>query len=472
MRRFIFFIILVFCVFCINAQKDVYVLVDLSGTMCPNQLKEAKDALLQIFKGIAPSTLTLNTGDASDLKKLALQVNDRVSINGFGEREYTWRMSPRLEVVDSNNLDNIVNSSVFSITPNHRWTFLTLAKAKIADYARRNSNQRSYILCMITDDGLDDYPSNVYPRFTPEQALLVDKYPSVNEGVNEGNRTTFFMDESLKQKRNAQNLRFDIFPDIKVGNFIPTNQIINTTDGINILIPTRAAKDKPFFIYEDNVKIEWECTSSLSNLIYTVKMIGFDGTNFSYSSDTITEKSHHVKALANGRYEIAVSANNTSIISDVTYIEVNVYRDTKIKISSPVGSRRNPNKIEGKNVNVSWRCPDCDANTTYTISITGTEGNRERVKPLKMRSYSASFNNLPNGKYRITVSGDQGANSDTTYIEVSGGGGGGVLLVLLMLTAIGIGAYFLMKKMKPKPDPIPPPDPDPNPNPNSDDDMF
>jgi|GEM_PF-4166253 len=452
MKRFLFTLILVFSIITAKAQKDIYVLVDLSKTMCPNQLQEARAALSQILKGITPTTLNFSTGDKSDLQKLKLQVNDRLSINEFGDREFTWKMpSPSLTVINNNNIDDVINSRKW--IPNQEWTFLTLAKAKIAEYARKYSNKRSFILCIISDDGFDDFPSNVYPRYTNEQNQLITKYQSKSEGVNENSNSTFIMDESTKQKKSAQNLRFIIFTDIKIANFIPSNPIINSNEGINIITPTRAKGDKPFPIYDENVKLEWECTSKLSNLIYSVIVTGYDGNNFSYITDTLTTKNYLLNSLTNGKYEINVSANNLSIISDTTYIEVNIIKDTNIKITLPVGTKTKPNKIDGNNVNISWRCPDCDDNTTYTVSAIGIDGNKEKVKPVKVKNFSASFNNLASGKYRITVSGDNGASSDTTYIEVSSSGAG-LFFVLLLLAAIGVGGYFLWKKLfGPKTDP-------------------
>jgi len=448
MKRFLIFCILIINVFCINAQKDVYVLVDLSKTMCPNQLQEAKVALSQILKGTTPATLNFTTGDKSDLQKLKLEVNDRLSITEFGDREFTWRMrTPSLTSINNTNIDDIVNSIRW--VPNQNWTFLTLAKAKIAEFARKHSNKRNIILCIITDDGFDDFPPNVYPRYTDEQNQLITKYQSKSEGVNENSNSIFIMDESTKRNQKAENLRFVVFTDIKIANFIPSNPIKNSKDGINIITPTRAQADSPFLIYSEDVKVEWECTSKLTNLTYSVIVTGYEGNNFSYITDTVTTKKHLLKSLPNGKYEIIVSANNSLIVPDTTFIEVSAIKDTKIKITSPVGTKKKPNKIKGQSVNVSWRCVDCDVNTTYTITLAGTDGNKATVKPVKVKNFATTFNNLASGKYRITVSGTNGASSDTTYIEVSSGGAG-AFFIFLLLAAIAVGVFLLLKKMKKK----------------------
>jgi hypothetical protein len=116
-------------------------------------------------------------------------------------------------------------------------------------------------------------------------------------------------------------------------------------------------------------------------------------------------------------------------------------------MSPSKGTSKKPTEVKNETVNVSWRCPDCDDNTTYNVTVSGIEGNKHKENPLKnLKSNSASFK-LPGGKYKITVSGTNGASSDTTYIVVKTGGGTW-FLVLLLLAAAGVGGYFLLKKMK------------------------
>jgi hypothetical protein len=149
-------------------------------------------------------------------------------------------------------------------------------------------------------------------------------------------------------------------------------------------------------------------------------------------------------------YQFIVSASNCNLIPDTAFVKLNVVKDTKIQIISPSKAKKDkPVEIKSENVNVSWRCLDCDENTNYTVNVSGLDGNKHKDKRTKLKNNSASFN-LPSGKYKITVSGTNGASSDTTYIVVNTGGGAGWFIGLLLLVAVGVGIYFLLKKMKGK----------------------
>ena len=447
MKRLVLIFGLIFSVFCVHAQKNVYVLIDLSKSIDKHQLQEAKKVLTQILQGTTPSDIEFITGFNSDLQKFQLKQNDQLSVNVFGGKALTCKMKPELTIIkDNNTIDKIVNNVSWYL--NQEWTYYKLAKAIIARDAK-DKGIESYLLCIISD-GYDSFPDSGKPGYDDDQKNLVIKYDSGSEGVVENRTTTYKMSDATKHDKNKDDLLFTLISDVDISKFMKPNKIKYSSEGINIIIPTRANKDKPFLIDSENVKLEWQCTSKLTNLVYSVTLNGYDGNNYSNIIDTLTTETYLLKSLINGKYEIIVSANNSSIIPDTTYIDVNKIKDTKIKITSPVGTKKKPNEIKGEKLNVSWRCPDCNENTTYTVSVAGTDGNKNKAKPVKVKNFSANFNDLSSGKYRVTVSGDNGASSDTTYIEVSSGGGAGWFFILLLLAAAGIGAYFLLKKMKDK----------------------
>ena len=165
MKKSLFLIILIFSTFCVNAQKNVFVLVDLSKSIDPHQLQASKKVLTQILSGISSSDIEFQSGNASDLQEFKLKPNDKLSITNFGDREFTWKMNPKLRDINSSGtIDDIINS--VSWYPNQEWTYYTLAKAVIAKEARKTI--KNYLLCII-GDGYDSFPSNGQADYSADQ---------------------------------------------------------------------------------------------------------------------------------------------------------------------------------------------------------------------------------------------------------------------------------------------------------------
>jgi len=436
MKRFLFIFILFFNVFCLNAQKNIFVLVDVSLSVKQHQLDNAREALREIFITGSVTNGNVVGGNLADLQFYKLQAGDKVAINAFGNLQTSANIVPILKTVNNlaNDVDNIL--SAIQWYPRDKWTFITLARARIAEFAK-SRKINNYLLIEITDEESDtrgeaDYQGNTY------LLDLVTKYNTTNNRVTDNGwtRVSFGSDKKF---------HLSLTSGVSISSYTPPKfQPLN--NGITITFPSQTKRGAELEIYNEAFNLTWACLKCKPDLLYSVHIEGYDGNIYTQHIDNVNTDSVRIKLTQNGMYQIAVSANDCN--SDTAFIKLNVIKDTKIKITSPVGTKKKPNKIKGGNVNVSWRCPDCDENTIYTVSAAGTDGNKEKVAPVKVKNFSTSFNNLSSGKYRITVSGDKGASSDTTYIEVSNGGGEW-FFILLLLAAIGAGFYFFFRKKPP-----------------------
>lgn len=443
MKKILLIYILILIVFLANAQKNIFVLVDVSKSVKSHQLDNAKTALQEIFTVGNVTNGTVVGGNSSDLQFYKLQASDRVAVNSFGDLQTSANIIPVLMTVNNpaNDIGNILNSIVW--LPRDNWTYLTLARAKIAEFAK-NRRINNYLLIEITDNVNDDYGPNGTVNYQGNAYLedLITRYNTTTNRVNDNGWTKVAFG-------NDKRFLLSLTSGVNISNYTPPT-FQATNDGITITYPAQTKKSAEYEINDETFTLIWECIKCNPDMVYTVSIEGYNGNNYSEHIDTIKSKSAPLKLTQNGMYQIIVAANDHSLIPDTAFIKLNAIKDTKIKITSPIGTKKKPNEIKSENVNVSWGCPDCDENTTYTVSIAGTDNNRNKVKPIKTENFSVNLNDLPGGKYRITVSGTNGASSDTTYIEISSGGGAGVFLFILLLIAAAISVYLLNKKMKNK----------------------
>ncbi len=443
MKKFLLIFILIFSAFNTKAQKNIFVLVDVSKSVKSYQLDDAKAALREIFTTGKVTNGMVVGGNPSDLQFFKLQSNDRIAINAFGDLPTSANIIPIIKIVNNpdNDIDKILNSMVW--IPRDQLTYLTLARAKIAEFAKKHQIN-NYLLIEITDNANDDYGHNGKADYQGNTYLedLITQYNTTSNKVSDNGWTKVAFGNDKK-------FLVSLTSGVNISKYTPP-AFRPTNDGITITHPSQTKKGAEFEINDATFTLAWDCIKCNPNMEFSVSIDGYDGITYSECIDTLKTKSAFLKLTKNGMYQIVVKAKNCNLIPDTAFIKLNIIRDTKIKITSPVGTNKKPNEIEGENVNVSWRCPDCDENTIFTVNIVGIEGTKDKVKPIKTKEFSVNVNKLSGGKYRITVSGTNGASSDTTFIEISSGGGAGIFFIILLLITVGIGIYFLIKKMKNK----------------------
>jgi hypothetical protein len=443
MRGIILVSMFIFSALHVMAQKNIFVLVDVSKSVKQHQLDNAKIALNEIFTSGAITNGTVVGGTQQDLQSYKLQVGDKASVSAFGDLQTSSSIIPILKTVNNpdSDIDNILNSIIWK--PRDNWTYLTLARAKIAEFAK-NRKINDYLLIEITDNVNDDYGPNGHPSYQGNSYLenLITQYNTTTNKVTDKGWTKVAFGSDKK-------FLLSLTAGVNISSYTPPIfQPIHA--GITITYPSLTKKSAELEINDESFTLTWACKKCQPNMEYSVFIEGYDGNSYTEHINSIKTESASIKLTQNGMYQIIVSASNCNLTPDTAFIKLNIIKDTKIQIMSPSkGTSKKPTEVTSESVNVGWRCPDCDDNTTYTVTVSGVEGNKHKEKPLKIKGNSASFK-LPSGKYKITVSGTNGASSDTSYIKVSGGGSGW-LFILLLLAAVGVGGYFLWKNLKNKP---------------------
>ena len=437
MRRLLFVLITVFSLITIKAQETVFVLVDVSLSIKPDELSDAKQALTEVLTGQQLSKAIFVAGTEKDLN-FKLKPNDRLAISTFGSFRTTQNIFPYLTTIKNvnNDVEQILNTVTWM--PRDKQTYYTLGKAKIAAFAKER-RINSYRLVIISDNINDDYGKDGRPDYERDDYCqkLCTEYGTVSNPVSEAAYIKLKFDSKKE-------FCLSFSPKVDVDKYTPP-PFQPTNNGITITTPIKSKIGNEYELNNGTVTVAWVCKNCPNGTIYQCYVEGYDGTNFSELKDTLSNTSTQFK-LQNGKYRIIVSASGIS--ADTTYIKVEIIRNTAISMTSPkkVKTKQQAVKIEKENVTVSWTCSDAPDDIRYSVTITGQDGQKFKDKRANLTQNSTIFNNVPDGKYKITVSAT-GASSDFTFIEINTGGGGAAFLIILLLIAAGIGGYFLWKKV-------------------------
>ena len=440
MRRLLFILITIFSLVAVKAQETVFVLVDVSLSVKTDELRDAKQALTEVLTGQQLSKAIFIAGTEKDLN-FKLKPNDRLAISTFGSFKTTNNIFPYLTTIK--NVNNDVEQVLNTITwiPKDMETYYTLAKAKIAAFAKERGI-KTYRLIIISDNINDDYGKNGRPDYGNDDEKeywqkLCTEYGTVLNPVGEAPYIKLKFDPKKE-------FCLSFSPKVDIDKYTPP-LFQPTNNGITITTPVKSKMGNEFELNNETVTVAWVCKNCPAGITYQCYVEGYDGTDFSELKDALTNNSTQFK-LQNGKYRIIVAASGVS--ADTTHIKVEIIRNTAISLTSPkkVTIKQPPVKIKKENVTVSWICSDAPDEIRYTVNITGQDRQKFKDKRANLPQNSTTFNNVPNGKYKITVSATDAA-SDSTFIEVSTGDGGSAFLILLLLIAIGVGGYFLWKKV-------------------------
>jgi hypothetical protein len=306
----------------VEAQNHVFVLVDVSRSVKQQELNDAKQALTEILTGVQPSKAFIYEGKQQDLSNFKVNPNDKLSIVKFGSLSTTLAIRP--DPVTVRNISADVNRAVNSISwvPVDGQTYITLAKAKIAEYAK-NHGVSTYKLCIISDNINDDYGPNGSPNYPDDnytQKLAEGYHTSTNPVKEEGYTKLKF------REKDSFTLSFSPKVDI-TGYVLPPNPKqpvvtpVDTAAIIKITSPT-GKKNKEAEIKNENVTISWTCANCPEGIRYTVNISQYDGGKFRDTRKNLTTNTTSLK-LSGGKYRITVLASNYSASSDTTYVSIN-----------------------------------------------------------------------------------------------------------------------------------------------------
>lgn len=355
MKRSLFILFFFLLALFSYSQDNVFVLVDVSKSVSQSDLTGARQAMTDILSGNSLSNSIISYGSLQELSSCKSKVNDRIFILKFGGKPTTLNnnFSPTVVQNIPGDVSRIINSS-FPTLPTDNQTYLTLAKAKVAEYAKQ-SQLKDYKLYIVSDNINDNYGSNGKPDYTDYERDLVQSIGTTSNPISYAN--------SIKVKilgSTNKDFVLEFFPKVDVSKYT---------------LPSGG----PSIITQDSTS--------------QIQMI-------SYSTST----------------------------------------------------KATPGKINGSTINLRWSCIHCPpAGAQYSVSISSMSGNKFRPKIPAITSQSYSITDVPDGEYRITVSGQNfSSGSGTVYVEVNSGSGAGWLIPVILLIAAGAGGYWFWNKKRQK----------------------
>ncbi len=304
----------------VYAQNNVFVLIDVSKSITQTDINNGKQALTEVLTGSMLSKAFVAQGNPTDLANFKLVQGDKLSVSKFGSLQTTLAINPNPSTIQNVSADvsQVINSTV--LTPSDNQTYLTLAKAKIAEYAKNHSITK-YKLYVISDGVNDDYGQNGKPNYPDDYTRnLAESYNTTANPVNEQASTRI-------KFSNTSTYAITFIPSVDVSKYtLPGGTppaIIDTIDAtaiITITSPPEAKKGKEYEVKTESVNINWNCPTCPQGTKYTVLVSQYDGGKFREQRKcdlpTTTFK------LPDGKFRITVSTSNTTASSDYTCISV------------------------------------------------------------------------------------------------------------------------------------------------------
>jgi hypothetical protein len=299
-----------------QAQNNVFILVDISKSIKQNELNDARQALNEILTGVPITKGFIAFGNQQDLTNFKLLSGDKLSISKIGSLQTTLLISPNPLLIQNINADvnQIISSIDWKVKDNQ--TYITLGKAKIAEYAK-NHQLAKYKLYIISDNIQDDYGPGGKPNYPdPYTQNLAEGYNTTN-GVDEGLAT-------IKVKFAPNSLfTLSLFPSVNVSNYtLPKQSVYDTTSPPPSIILTsygNGLKEIPKPTKSNSFSISWNCNCP-ANTRFNVSLTEYDGGKFrDLSKRDLMTNSVLFLDVPSGKFKVQVSAQNAN--SAITYIE-------------------------------------------------------------------------------------------------------------------------------------------------------
>jgi hypothetical protein len=308
----------------VHAQSNnIFVLVDVSKSVTQTDMNNAKQALMEVLTGLQLSKAFIAQGNQRDLVNFKLTQGDKLAIVKFGSLQTTLAINPSPTIIQNTTAD--VNQAInsFSWTPTDNQTYITLAKAKIAEYTK-NHGITKFKLYIISDNVQDDYGPNGKATYPDDYTRnLAESYNTTTNPVNEK--------ASTKVKfSNTSSYSLTFIPEVDVSKYsLPGGvrpALVDTSSAnaaITITSPLKAKKGKEHEMNSEAININWKCDNCPQGIKYMVTISQYESGTFREMKRDLVTNTANFK-LPNGKFRVSVSAANYSnASSDTTYISVN-----------------------------------------------------------------------------------------------------------------------------------------------------
>lgn len=324
MKRLFTILSLIIFTLSVNAQNNIFVLVDVSKSVSQADLINAKQALIEVLTSSPLSKAFITQGKQQDLVKFKIAQGDKLSISKFGGLQTTLSINPDLTTIQNINAE--VNQVLNSIPwiPTDQQTYITLAKAKIAEYAE-NHNITEYKLYIISDNINDDYGKGGKPNYP-------DNYTqNLAEGYNSSTNPVY--EEGYTKLKFSGKAKFTLSfsPKVDISKFIlpggtgtppPIVDTSSATAAITITSPPEARKGMEHELKSETLNINWTINNRPTGINkYTVIVSQYDGGKYRETKRDLVANTATFK-VPDGKFRITVSSSNFPASPAYTYVNV------------------------------------------------------------------------------------------------------------------------------------------------------
>lgn len=317
-RLFTLLFIFIRCV-SYHSQNHAFVLVDVSKSISKENIIKAKEDIQQVLMGNNPTYAAPQQQYNPSIFKL--NQGDILYITSFGDADRTCRISFYPHQIQ--NIPQDITNTINSIQwiPQDLATYLTLAKAKVAEYAKTN-NIKSYKLYIISDNINDYYGTPNKPYYpTTECQILEQNYNTTTNPILE-NPWIKIKVQGLLFISMCEKVDISKYTIPTTGASTPTSTI--TSQSVYITSPPSSYKDKdnPYFINKrSQFTLSWKCDNCPQNTSYKiiVSPIGRKSSSNKTKVFTTNNNSYTIPPLQDGLYKITISS---ILSSDFIYLKV------------------------------------------------------------------------------------------------------------------------------------------------------
>lgn len=329
MKRLLYLLLLFTVAFQANAQENVFILVDVSGSIKNNNIiNEGKNIINDICVGTFDKN-KYSQWQISDILDNKLKniingtstvglitQNSRVSIIPFGDLHRFQNYALNIKII--NNFPSDFQNYFSSNYPNEfkdSWTYYDIAPAYIANELKISKINEYYLITIWDGAGEAQKTGTGY---SSTQDDLINRYKNLPKGDKKGIGT-------IKFEKGGSRYKIE-FEKVKLDSLI-TPPPPDTTIPLKIELTTfkGGTSSKPIVHKENKITIGWFCKNAPKNAQYKIRVspIGISGEKM--KTFTATGNSYNVSNLSNGKWKITVSSDsaNFNASSATTTIEIN-----------------------------------------------------------------------------------------------------------------------------------------------------
>ena len=290
-----------------NAQENIFILVDVSKSVKQNELLNAKQLVKDFLTGNPINSSVFITD--GNVQPSLLRAGSKIMIMPLGERTTVMNYIPN--IMDVNNQAEIISfiEQNFPITPRDNWTYISLAKARMAEIAKKK-NINNYKLIFVSDNISDDFGGR--PNYSAYEQQLVDGYNTQSNPVRE--------EPGIRIKLISNNAFSVFIQKIDVSGYTPPAPL-----KIELTTFKGGTSSKPIVHKENKITIGWFCKNAPKNAQYKIRVSPINISGEKTQTFSATGNSYNISNLSNGKWKITVStaSPNFDASSATTTIEVN-----------------------------------------------------------------------------------------------------------------------------------------------------